>query len=63
MPRAPDPPIGRLRGADPRLWRELRLEAVRRDVAMGVLFNEILREWLERRGVKMPPPKEGNTAA
>jgi hypothetical protein len=63
MPRKPEPPTGRLRGADPKLWRELRLEAIRRDVAMGVLFNEILREWLERRGIPTPPPEEGHTAA
>ena len=38
-----------IRGVDPNLWHEVRVEAVKRKLPVGALLNEILRAWLERR--------------
>ena len=35
-----------IRGLDPVVWREIRAEAVRRDVTIGAFVSSILREWL-----------------
>lgn len=42
-------PMTAIRGLDPDLWHEVRVEAVKRKLTVGALLNEILREWLERR--------------
>lgn len=36
-----------LRGVDPDLWHQVRIEAVKRKLTLGALLNEILRAWLE----------------
>ena len=36
-----------IRGVDPDLWHEVRVEALKRKVTVGALLNEILRGWLE----------------
>jgi hypothetical protein len=37
-----------VRGIDGDLWRRLRAAAVLRQIPLGKLLNEIIREWLER---------------
>ena len=48
-------------GADYELWRELRIEALRRDVSPAELWNTIVREWLAANvtaaASRAPPPK------
>ena len=43
-----------VRNLDPALWRELRLEAIRRDTAVGALLNEIIAQWLQEPGTTGP---------
>lgn len=38
-----------VRGIDEKLWRRIRAEAVGMGVAVGVLLNEVIKEWLEKR--------------
>lgn len=35
-----------IRGLDPDLWHEVRVEAVKRRLTVGALLNEILCAWL-----------------
>lgn len=35
-----------VRGIDADLWRRLRAAAVMRDVSLGTLLNQIIRQWL-----------------
>jgi hypothetical protein len=44
-----------IRGLDPDLWHEVRVEAVKRKLTVGALLNEVLREWL-RETQKRPTP-------
>lgn len=37
-----------VRGVDGDLWRRLRAAAVVRQVSLGKLLNEIVREWLDQ---------------
>lgn len=37
-----------IRNVEPDTWLRLRAVAVRRNVKLGELLNQILREWLER---------------
>jgi hypothetical protein len=52
-----------IRGVDSRLWREVRLEATRRIVPTAQVFDEIVREWLERRAASSPEAQNGGTTA
>lgn len=45
-PKRPAPLM--IRGVDPDLWHQVRVEAVKRRLSVGALLNEILREWLRR---------------
>lgn len=36
-----------IRGFDPALWKEIRVEAIRRGVSGGELLNEIVSGWLK----------------
>ena len=38
-----------IRGVDSGLWRHFRARAVEMGVAVGVLLNEVIKEWLEKR--------------
>jgi hypothetical protein len=60
MPKQRELSGGRIQGADPDLWLELRLEATRRRVSMCVVWDEIMRDWLARRaaGQLAPTRKE-----
>lgn len=55
--------MARIWDADPHLWRELKIEAIRRDVTVGALWNEIMRDWLERRATSQSAPSNGREAA
>jgi hypothetical protein len=44
-----------VRGLDPDLWRELRVESVRRGVPIGVLLNAIIRAWLDNPAPPVVP--------
>lgn len=46
MPDRPAPLM--IRGLDPDLWHQVRVEAVKRKQSMGALLNEIIRQWLAR---------------
>jgi hypothetical protein len=37
-----------VRGIDADLWRELRHAAIDRNLSLGALLNQIVREWLEK---------------
>lgn len=36
-----------IRGVDPDLWHQVRVNALKRKMTAGALLNEILRAWLE----------------
>jgi hypothetical protein len=63
MSRARELTSGRINGADPELWLELRLEATRRHVPMHEVWDEIMRDWLERRAASQPAPNNGRATA
>jgi hypothetical protein len=37
-----------VRGVDTELWKQIRIEAVRRDETVGDLINQIFRQWLSQ---------------
>lgn len=37
-----------VRGVDTELWKQIRIEAVRRDETVGDLVNQIFRQWLSQ---------------
>lgn len=43
-----------IRNLDPRLYHQLRIEALRRSVPVAALVNEAIREWLANRAVRDP---------
>lgn len=49
MTTASTPTLQAVRGVDPDLWRDVRLEALKRRLTMGQILTEILREWLARQ--------------
>lgn len=39
-----------VKGTDPELWQELRIQAIREQRLIGDCLNEAIRKWLEGRG-------------
>ncbi len=44
------PAMTAIRGVDPDLWHQVRVEALMRKLTAGDMLNEILREWTARLG-------------
>lgn len=35
---------------DPNLWKEARKAAIDRDITLGELIDQAIREWIEKKG-------------
>ena len=52
---SPRPAPFMIRGLDPDLWQQVRIEALKRgrSCTVGELLNEIIRDWLTRQEARL----------